>query len=130
MTVVDASVVVDFLLMRESSAALVERVLQSKGDLAAPHLLDLEVTSAFRRYYLKGILTNRDCDGLLMQLSDLAIVRYPHQQLLPTIWKLWDNLTCYDACYLALAEALGGTLLTRDGAFRGLSSALAQVEIL
>ena len=41
--------------------------------------------------------------------------RYPHTPLLGRIWELRDNLTVYDAAYVALAEALEAPLVTMDG---------------
>ncbi len=47
-------------------------------------------------------------------LAGLDMVRHGHGVLLPRIWELRHNLTAYDGAYVALAEALGAPLLTRD----------------
>jgi len=47
-------------------------------------------------------------------LTDFSIQRYPHDVLLPRIWELRHNMTAYDTAYVALAEAIGAPLLTRD----------------
>ena len=52
--------------------------------------------------------------GLLADLADLPIVRYAHEPLLPRVWELRENFTAYDAAYVALAEAVGATLVTCD----------------
>ena len=57
---------------------------------------------------------------MLDLLAQFPINRYPHEPLLQRIWALRTNLTAYDASYVALAEALDATLLTRD---EGIASA-------
>jgi predicted nucleic acid-binding protein len=42
------------------------------------------------------------------------LIRYDHEPLLDRIWELRENLTAYDAAYVALAEGLNATLVTRD----------------
>jgi len=54
------------------------------------------------------------CEEALRDLRNLRISRYPHAPLLPRIWQLRDNLSAYDAVYVALAESLDATLLTGD----------------
>ena len=58
--------------------------------LAVPELADLEVASVLRRQMKAGTLDAR---------------RAPHRPLLPRCWELRNNLTIYDAAYVALAEA-------------------------
>jgi predicted nucleic acid-binding protein len=54
----------------------------------------------------------------------------PHDLLLPRIWALRQNLTAYAAAYVALAEALGATLLTRDARLLRASGHAAHVEVV
>jgi predicted nucleic acid-binding protein len=82
--------------------------------LAAPELLDLEVASVWRRAVRKGKLPERRAQQALSDLAELPLVRAPHQPVMDRIWALRDNLTSYDAAYVALAEALGSPLLTAD----------------
>lgn len=97
--------------------------------LHAPHLLDVEVAQVLRRYVRsKDILPERGAEALA-DLASLPINRYPHFVLLPRIWQLRHNLTAYDAAYVALAEALDATLVTRDRALKSLSIS-ARVEVL
>ena len=44
----------------------------------------------------------------------LPIRRYPSRQLLERVFELRNNLTAYDAAYVALAEALDAPLVTTD----------------
>jgi predicted nucleic acid-binding protein len=57
------------------------------------------------------------------------MTRYPHYVLLPRIWQLRDNLSAYDAAYVALAEKLGARLVTRDGRLASAAGHAAAVEL-
>ena len=67
---------------------------------------------------------------MLEGLADLSLRRYPHDVLLPRMWALRDNLTAYDAVYVALAEALGAPLLTRDRRLANAAGHRARVEVV
>jgi predicted nucleic acid-binding protein len=108
----DASAVLEVLLRRPSAPAI-EATLFS-NTLHAPHLLDLEVTQALRRYWRIGELATQRAEEAFADLANLPLERYPHDVLLPRIWELRRNVTAYDAAYLALAEALDAPLLTCD----------------
>jgi predicted nucleic acid-binding protein len=111
--VVDASVVATALLDDGPDGERVrERLIDQ--DLFAPELLDLEVASAWRRVSLAGTLSERRATQALSDLADLPLIRSPHKPLIHRIWDLRDNLTSYDAAYVALAEALDCPLLTAD----------------
>ncbi len=80
----------------------------------APEVFVLEVAQTLRRYEQQGHLTStRSAEGF-EDLSDLDITLYPHRPLLPRVWQLRDNLTAYDASYVALAEALDTQVFTLD----------------
>jgi len=66
----------------------------------------------------------------LADLADLPLQRYPHDVLLPRIWALRHNLMAYDAADVALAEALGATLLTRDARLASASRHSARVDLI
>jgi predicted nucleic acid-binding protein len=83
-------------------------------DLAAPEIVDLEVASVLRRQNLAGAVDVRRADLALADLAALPLHRAPHLPLLHRCWELRENLTVYDAAYVALAEALDATLLTGD----------------
>ena len=64
------------------------------------------------------------------QLRGLSLTRYPHEDLLPRIWALKDNLTAYDAAYVALAEALDAPLITRDRRLAASPGHSARIELV
>ena len=84
--------------------------------LHAPHLIDLEIAQVLRRYVRSALISAGRGTDALTDLSDFPITRYPHFALLTRIWQMRDDLTAYDAAYLALAEALDAPLITRDRA--------------
>ncbi len=82
--------------------------------LVAPELIDLETTSAIRRQMRAGQLDARRAELALTDLLELPLRRAPHRPLLARCWELRENLTVYDAAYVALAELLDVALLTAD----------------
>lgn len=82
--------------------------------LTLPELADLEVASVLRRQIKAGAIDARRARLALDDLIALPARRAPHRPLLPRCWELRDNITIYDAAYVALAEALNTTLLTGD----------------
>ncbi len=114
MIVLDASAVLELLLHTPQADAVREQM--GSQTLHAPHLLDVEVTQVIRRYVRCGQLSDVRAREALSVLVDLPITRYPHQHLLPRVWQLRENLSAYDAVYVALAEALDAGLLTCDRA--------------
>jgi len=115
MIVLDVSAVVEMLLRTPVGEPLLERLLAPLAEsLHAPHLLDVEVAQVLRRFVGRGSLASGRAREALRDLADLPIERYSHEMLLSRIWSLRLDLTAYDAAYVALAELLGATLLTRD----------------
>jgi predicted nucleic acid-binding protein len=128
--VLDASAAVEVVLQSAVGAACTERLLAPEESLHAPHLLDVEVTQVLRRYVRQGDLTAARAREALADLADLPLARYPHDLLLPRAWELRDNLTAYDAVYVALAELLGATLVTRDARIRSAPRHRARVDVI
>jgi predicted nucleic acid-binding protein len=126
--VVDASALLEVLLQTDAAPA-VEARLFGGGTLHAPHLLDVEVAQVLRRYERTGELSARRGREALEDLAAFRIERYPHHLFLPRVWALRANATAYDACYLALAEALAAPLLTMDRRLAAVPGHAATVEI-
>jgi predicted nucleic acid-binding protein len=97
--------------------------------LAAPELLDVEVASVLRRQVRLGTVDARRAELALADLGAAPLVRAPHQRLLARCWQLRDNLTIYDATYVALAEALGVALLTGDARLASASGPVCHIEV-
>lgn len=129
MIVVDASVLAPALADDDDDGNRARKRLRGE-QLAAPELVDLEVVSTLRRAARSGRLDERRSAQALADLVALPLRRVPHLRLLPRVWELRDNLTAYDAAYVALAEALSALLLTADGPLARATGVRCDVEIL
>ena len=114
MIVIDASAVLELLLGSRAGLRVMERTFGRHETLHAPDLLDLEVVQVLRRYVRESELSVGRAEQALEDLADLPLERYPHEPFIERIWELRDNLTAYDAVYVALAELLVAPLLTLD----------------
>ncbi|MDE0578725.1 MAG: type II toxin-antitoxin system VapC family toxin [bacterium] len=113
MIVLDSSAVVEWLLGLPLADDVADRIVAADS-LHVPALLDVEVAQVVRRYAASGEITAQAGERALTALADLDAVRYTHELLLPLIWRLRDNLTAYDAAFIALAAALDAPLVTLD----------------
>ena len=130
MIVFDASAVVAVLVGSSPGSERIRERVEGPGEsLHVPHLMDLEVLHALRRQTLLGTLSQRRGYEALEDLKAIAFVRYPHASLADRIWDLKDNLTAYDAAYVALAEALDAPLITLDARLARASGIRAAVEV-
>ncbi len=98
--------------------------------LSAPELVDPEVTSVLRRQVQAGEVDLRRAALALADLAAVPLRRAPHRHLLDRCWELRHNLPIYDACYVALAEALDVTLLTGDARLARAPGPRCRVEVL
>lgn len=130
MIVVDASALVEVLLRTNAAKAVEKRLFDPSESLHAPHLLDIEVTQVIRRLAANKEIDEARGRAALQDLADFPVRRYPHDFLLPRIWELRSNLTAYDGAYVALAEALDASLLTRDRRIAGAAGHQARVELV
>lgn len=130
MIVLDASAVIEWLLRTPVGRGLDERVFDEAETLHAPHVLDVEVAQVLRRFVRKRVISAERAEQALEDLLALSLTRYPHDVLLGRIWQLRDNLTAYDAAYVALAEALDAPLLTCDSKLRGAGGHEAAIEVI
>jgi predicted nucleic acid-binding protein len=128
--VVDASVVVDYLLGASGPAGgELATALRAREPVIAPDLLDVEVAQVLRRFVLRGGMGAAHAASLVAELVALPITRHPPGLLVERAFELRDNLTVYDAVYLALAELADAPLLTGDGAFEDVPGAAAEVRV-
>ncbi|GAB3560692.1 type II toxin-antitoxin system VapC family toxin [Spelaeicoccus albus] len=109
MIVLDASAALSALL---NAGPARESVVSEQ--LHAPHLVDSEVASGLRRHVASGAVAVGDAWTALNTWRRLGLTRYPTYGLLERIWALRDNLSAYDAGYVALAESLNCALVTAD----------------
>jgi predicted nucleic acid-binding protein len=83
-------------------------------DLAAPHLMPVEVASVLRRAAMTGEIS---ADAATLAYADLLSLRvelFPYEPFASRVWELRANVTASDAWYVALTESLRATLATVD----------------
>ncbi len=130
MIVLDASAIVELLLGTNQGRSVGDRVADPAVGLHVPHLADLEVAQALVRYVREGELEGSEALAALEDLRSVDLERHGHEPLLDRVWALHDNLTSYDAVYVALAEALDATLLTCDGRLARAPGLAARIELI
>lgn len=114
MIVVDASVLANVVGDDGTDGVKARQELRAAGDVAAPDLVDVETVAVLRKRWIAKSISARRFAQAVDDLEDLALDRYPTRRLMRRAYELRDNVTAYDAAYVALAEALGCELLTAD----------------
>jgi predicted nucleic acid-binding protein len=128
MLVVDTSAVLEAIAALDPAPGLIERLAQD-GDLHGPHLIDTELLHALRRLNINDQISNERAEDARSDFAELALVRYPHQPLNDRVWELRNNVTAYDATFIALAEALSAPLVTCDARLASTPGHRAQIEL-
>lgn len=113
MIVLDSSAALEALVGQPVDPVLFERITSAR-EIHAPHLIDVEVLSGLRRLVRLGLVDPNRASDARRDLGDLAIIRYPHTLLLDRMWSLRENLSAYDAAFVALAESLQMPVITCD----------------
>ncbi len=111
--VIDASMVVAALVDSGRDGRWAEALLVSDS-LAAPHLLTAEASNILRRSALAGAISPELASLAHTDLLDLRVELFPYAPFASRIWALRENVTCYNAWYVAIAEALGAPFATLD----------------
>lgn len=129
MLVVDASVIAPVVADSGDDGDTLRLRLRGEA-LAGPDLLRIEVMSVIRRHASAGLLTATQANAAIEDLIDLPLSVFPTAPLLRHAWTLRDNLTVYDACYVALAEALSCPLLTADTRLANAPGSRCAIEVI
>lgn len=125
MNVVDAGVVVELLAGNLASDRLGDE------ELAAPHLIDSEVTHVLRSLVHRGVLSSQQGDLVFDGFGQLILTRFPATALRERMWALRHNLSGYDATYVALAESIDASaLLTTDARLARASGVRCRIDVL
>jgi predicted nucleic acid-binding protein len=130
MIVVDASALLELLLQTPLGARAETRLFRDAGELHAPHLVDVEVVQGLRRLVRAGEVSSARAEEAIADLTDLDLHRHAHLDLLGRAWKLRDNITAYDAMYVALAEAIEARIVTCDNPLGRAVGHRARIEVI
>ena len=112
--VVDASAGVE-MIARTTTGSALRLILPTDAVPWVPDgLFDVEVHAVLRRWELRGVLTPQQAASCRLRLANWSLRRAAITSLADDAWVLRHNITFSDACYVVLAQRLGGLLLTTD----------------
>lgn len=113
MIVVDASAAVALLTDDGSIGQFIASAI-TVDEIAYPSLMLYEVASALRRMCVRGMLAESVAEQALRDAITMPGFAFEFDDLAERVWQLRQNLTAYDAAYIALAESIDAPLLTLD----------------
>ncbi|HZI97517.1 MAG TPA: type II toxin-antitoxin system VapC family toxin [Actinomycetales bacterium] len=130
MIVVDASLLVDALVGGSSGDAAQAALGDGDEEVAAPAVLPAEALSGVRSLMLRKVISRPLAMQAVSGIASLRIPLYPFEPFVERVWELRDNVTVYDAWYVALAEALDVPLLTADRRLAETPGARCEVRLV
>lgn len=130
MIVVDASVLANAIGDDGADGEAARDAIRRGGRVSAPDLVDVETVAVLRKRWLAGTLPARRFASAVRDLEDLAVDRYPTVRLMWRAYELRDDVTAYDAAYVALAEALDCPLVTADARLAKAPGIRCEVELV
>ena len=130
MIVLDASAALELLLNTGKGKLIAQEIISGQTTLHAPHLIDLEIVQSLRRYVLSGNMSEARAMTAINHWLQLDVARYPHEPFIATIWQYRNNITAYDAAYVALAKVLKATLVTCDNALAEITGLDKSIEVI
>lgn len=111
--VVDSGLVTAALVDSGRLGTWADHILAT-DDLAAPHLMPVEVANVLRRAAMAGEISADTAALAHADLLSLRVELFAYEPFAARVWELRENVTAYDAWYVALAESLGAELATLD----------------
>lgn len=130
MIVLDASAGVESLISPSDVGQRVRQRIRPLPEVHVPELFDLEVMSAVRRFERSGTVSEHDAARALVNLGDLRVQRWRHQEIRADIWRRRHRHSIYDAAYIALAKLLDLPLVTTDSRLAEAAGDDVAVELL
>lgn len=130
MIVLDASALANAIADDGPDGHRAREEMRAAEGLAAPDLIDIEMTAVLRKRWLAGTLSEQRFAVAIEDLEDLELDRYPALPLMRRAFELRANVTAYDAVYVALAEMLGCELLTGDRRLAGAPGTGCSIRLL
>ena len=114
MPVIDTSAIIAAIANPQPNRELIGILLKP---FAAPAVVDFEFLNTMRALVRRNAITDVNAEEAVRTFYELPIIRHEADILAPDIWKLRENMTAYDASYLALSHLLKTTLITCDQKF-------------
>ena len=130
MIVVDASALLEFLLQTPLGVRVEARLFHRDVEFHAPHLVDVEIVQGLRRLVRTGEVSSGRAADAIADLTEIDLHRHAHLDLLGRAWRLRDNISAYDAMYVALAEAIDAPIVTCDGPLAKAPGHRARIEVI
>mgnify|MGYP006273221623 CR=1 FL=1 len=130
MIVIDASLGLEMFLGGRDAIRVKDQIDAAGREMAVPEVFDLEIIQSLRRLAFKKQISADRAEQALDVARHAPLDRFSHSVMRDRIWSLRDNLSAYDAAYVALAEMLDAPLWTRDLKFTGVPGASAEVKRL
>jgi predicted nucleic acid-binding protein len=130
MIVLDGSAVVDLLIKPAAETNELRARIRAASTVYGPHLLDAEVANTLRRHVVRGRMDQFSARRALRRLAVMRLRLWPHQPFIGRAFALRHQLTAHDAIYVAMAEATGATLLTRDARLARTAGHRARIEVV
>jgi predicted nucleic acid-binding protein len=130
--VVDASLAVELLAADDEPRRFAAASRLASGSAAyAPSHFDVEVISALRGIARRNAVVQQNAARLLAQLHKMPVRRERlSEEAIQRVWRLRENMTPYDAGYVALAEQLGASLVTCDAKFIAPPGIACAIELI
>ena len=128
MIVLDTSAAIAAVGGLDPDPRMLTRIATARG-IHAPHLIDVEALSALRGLVRGDKLSEARAADARRDLADLVIRRYPLAGIADRVWALRNAMTTYDACFIALAEALTCPVVTCDKRLAQSSGHDATIEL-
>lgn len=114
MIVLDASAAIELVLNTGAGQQINDRIGREPDTIQAPHLIDVELIHVIRRFVMRDVIDVARGEMAIRLWRLLDVQRHDHEPFMPRIWQLRNNLSAYDAMYVALADALSAPLITAD----------------
>jgi len=125
--VVDAGCLFEVVTNRDGAIDLADRL--ATDATAAPHIIDVEVLGVIRRELMLGRLDPSSARRAIDRTIVWGGERFAHRSLLERAWQLRDNVRGWDAMYVALAEVLDATLITKDHRLAAANGPRCPIEV-
>ncbi|MFN0095523.1 MAG: type II toxin-antitoxin system VapC family toxin [Dehalococcoidia bacterium] len=114
MIVADASIIGPAVAGQTDNGRVARAVLRATRTVVIPELAIVETAAQLRRNYVRGLLAELGLREALSQLQRLPFDQKWPASYFTRAFELRDNVSAYDAVYVALAEELGCELVTAD----------------